>query len=1817
MELVIKRYVDGVNDVVLNEESPITLSTYTYSATRMSVPTISGKFYSKNVLEFTGMEYVEFKGEKYFLLNTPTHKKDNTKIVHEYTVSFESERNKLNRVYFYDVTTAGYDKYFTDSTMFSFNGTIQELSDRLNASMSKSGLPYTTVVDQDVPADLFTFSFSDNFLLSAIGQVFEVAEVQFYFDGNTIHFGEPPYTVQEDIVVDMGNGMTETQTIDKVFEYGADNELLSIQKANANFSIINRATGVGSSDNLPYYYPNNDGDGQINYSTYDFGDAVVKYIDFVKLKKQVSLREGLTIAYNIQEIAKGDVLPVDNTFRNNAHSAQVMPYDDDSIERVDSLARIQVKIEGTYVDSAVCATIDYTAEAYSPNVGVEIFSKEIVTSGENRPYLEGSDGVRYDFDTTRPEIADSETSFLFNTTSANYFVFTYFVKFSSTNTGYFDEYDYGDFVERRPNSYPIIVSSNVTSQEYKFDIPSWEADNKQILPLYAGIEVDGEVPVGAYVYIDSIDVIKSASTLMPPLYRSSGGNEVFYNATNGLYERDGVPVEFTNEYSVINPREHKETYDIHPTIEGVANADGQYIDTILDVAYDVDDSDQTVVGVDGDSLEYQHPYFYIKIPATSGEYGFNLFDSAIVKDNMTVSIKTGPCAACECEIQVVEGVLDGKQVFYNPVMVDDNGDILVGNHEDILSSDINKVKDSQHNTFRNSVWLAVKKDTSYITNKIFPSTDNNVLVEPSDRFVLLNISLPEAYIYAAEKRLEDKIIDTLIENNEERFTFSASFSRIYLQNHPDIASQLSENAKIKVKIEGIEYPLYATSYSYKYSSDSLLPEITVQLSDAVGATSNTLAKYAASIEDGVFTRVLATRDSFLGSAIRKDKPDSTNFKLTLNAGLKVTNGITADKGVVYGDVEIGGDIESHGGANFEEAVTVGSGNTGISTGSGTIINSESVEADYLTARRGLKTQSLQINEIQAMSAEYYFSNSAEILSVEQEVITESDVDNAYFNIELDIKEGHVNPFVENDILVGKKNNLLANQQRNNGDTDVQQYYEVWLKVHSVGDTNIVCSMYDSSLFVNEINSQQDVMGNYTVVDYVNGEQVKEYPPVEQTYPPVDNMVLVHRGNADPINHKERTSCWYRSSIEGLDVWLENVTSPILTASNYVCWFGIPKVTPTYNVVKNMYAERAKNDYISSLPDGVQPTYDSLGYIVDEYGARIDFDEGFPWDADSPALFAKTMVYQDDIRIDYEGVISYQENYRGEWSLETAQSETDYYKATATKHDVVYYANAKWEYVSATPADELPPDETDSWRLLEAAVKGDKGDDGTSAKARQYWYILAESTTYADFVTEYREMAIGPLLSETDISTEPNYQSDDYDASHDGEWENTPMSLDNGLSRWASYREYDTTTQSWGAFVTEYLDANWAEAGPKGPAIKFAGEFVTGVDYPYDNDIQTYVRVGSYYYIRKNQNATYPTDLTGTGDSRWNTYWQYNETYNLILATKITAEEIDVNDLWAAIVQAETIIADSVHITNSQNVEVAGVNTEAGADNTNYAFWSGTKANPNFTVDKDGKLTCIDGQFNGILSTTMRRALSATNVYPDSENIIKNSGTTFVNLATFSTGGWGTSAGQIPFDISYAGTVLTVVNSYYTSNGSLVKTTGGYEFNAPAGQYFFENGVRKTKIQMSREVLELLGYGEGDLFYGWIVLNRQDVDPEGEYGEVDKVLFQGLYDDSLARIKYKSYDPDIKLKVTKIRTGEYKVEFVNKTTNIVTSIGTDQYIVHGTCPIPQIDGEYTRIFNYFDVLSTGFRVALYRQTDDRLDGDFNFKVTSIMGWEENY
>lgn len=415
----------------------------------------------------------------------------------------------------------------------------------------------------------------------------------------------------------------------------------------------------------------------------------------------------------------------------------------------------------------------------------------------------------------------------------------------------------------------------------------WEINGEEYVLTDMGLSYSAGVVLtpakGDTISQVQLSYITPSQNLMPSIYRESKGTDRFYNAKNDTYDNpDGGKYAFENEYYDGNPLEGITAFDdIKPSIAGVTNASGQRIDSFLEFAYDRDDNDET-----DEEGNYIHPYFFAKLRKTDGDYGFNLFDQAIEQQAMQISFTSGICGACTFEIGVGEDT-QKNLVQVGPsgaLLRDENGNVRCG-REGIQNE---TPQDRQNDTRNYEVWIALKKDnTTY--PQVMPNVNYNYKPSTEDTFVILGINLPKGYILKAEKELDDALIKYMWENNVEKFTFSAKFSRIFFEENPYVLSELNENARVMIEYNGIQHTLYIDQYTYKMESNTPLPEIEVNLVDTLNVGKSSLQNVADAIRQDIINSMggMDILRNGLRYFIRKDVQDTARGKITFIRGIDI------------------------------------------------------------------------------------------------------------------------------------------------------------------------------------------------------------------------------------------------------------------------------------------------------------------------------------------------------------------------------------------------------------------------------------------------------------------------------------------------------------------------------------------------------------------------------------------------------------------------------------------------------------------------------------------------------------------------------------------------------------------------------------------------------------------------------------------------------------------------------------------------------------------------------------------------------------------
>lgn len=951
MEKTLKFY-KGVNKTPFpSTEGQIEIGEFRYDAKRMGgAPSISATVMHPTCLddEWGDDVYVEFNHEKYFLKQTPTSSYSNEDERYKHEVELISERVILDNVYFFDAVVGepqGDDKPVSNSTKVMFFGDVREFIGRLNASLEYAKLlkwedavdeegntiktpnGYHVVVDEEIQTEEKLMSFEDQFFSNVLQEIYNTYEVPYYFEGKTIHIG-----------------WAKSNVVIPTLGYGVDDALLSISKNNANQKVVNRITGKGSTDNIPFYYPNNspkgDIEAEVNTTSDDFEVEIIDrdlYADKVDVDSTI---ERTSIDYVVQSI-RLDADNVNALFSPNDSIDLDIRYKSDPF-------RFNVEISGqssnkgeVYFELFLDDFVIYNGDVEYPQQLTEfvVYAESQVRSASGDYYFSGFSSRQ-------------ATAKITNDINSTHVKLPFAVDGNAEQKLRF-----------KIAMNPFLSSGRFTCKMRVKEVDSdgWVLGEKKIDLKDVGLRSNGLANIGDTITQRLVKYVNTSENLMPSVYRATDGAERFYNAINypflaeegyelkyGEYlkKEDGEGSEtevdyvhndnykdergdyyhFNNPYVEGRPKEHTiSVEDLKPTIKEATNnvswvetdEEGnqktvfQRMDMFSEFAYDLDDNDETVEGDNEGSRDFVHSYFFAKLR----KLDFNLFDHAIENQPMTISFTSGDCGACNFEIGVTE-----EFPQKNPVQVDENGNLVRDENGRVVCGQFAPINESQcqarqQDTINNEVWIALKKEESTYGILMPKATiyeedgvtvkeaghrpkgctwdeEKGVYLNDGDTFVILGIHLPDTYITNAEKGLEAEMIKQLKENNDEKFTFNIGFSRIYFEENAIILDQLNENSKIRITYNGIPYDLYVSSFSYNMSEGDVLPEIRVELDDTLKVSQNVFQNAISQVKSEL-GKALSNMD-VVGIAtpyfIRKDVDDIANGNINFTKGIKFGEG---------------------------------------------------------------------------------------------------------------------------------------------------------------------------------------------------------------------------------------------------------------------------------------------------------------------------------------------------------------------------------------------------------------------------------------------------------------------------------------------------------------------------------------------------------------------------------------------------------------------------------------------------------------------------------------------------------------------------------------------------------------------------------------------------------------------------------------------------------------------------------------------------------------------------------------------------------------
>lgn len=637
-----------------SEANPAIVSSYTYDAKRMGgAPTLTATIYSSEPLQWKKEEFVEYNGDRFFASYTPNSTKDNSSRMWKSEITFTSRRELLDNTLFFDVVvddvdTQNKDRYRSNQTKFTFGGTINEFVARVNSSMAYCGLyrptdkykGYYVVVDEGYGTDeVKEVSFEDQYLTDVLQLVNTTFELDYYWDGNVCHVGK----VQHDLT-------------DTPIKYGSSDALISVSKENANYKIVDMITGYGSSDNLPYYYPNDDEFGEAVFNTENISKDKVS-VELSKFLKDSRYNDTL-ILYKSKDGKNynGSVDVSSKTFDRFTTPSNLTQADSQSNPTVTCIFSFDIlisAIKGQTIDltslgfdfelNSSVSRKDYITKVGNAVKSIYLFKgKELYKTISKRMSIGSTSTYTFEEDGDFTLSIESEFSYKCkvykNSAGINDFygadswnaAFSGSVEFLYESKSEYEWKNGDKYIPYSDAGINVSVISEANCIEYDYQFVK-EGDRYGFNKVYTGTD-DNATKV---VVTDRVWIAPS-SVLMPSIYRNTKGAERFYYALNNTHKLPSGSgyYEFVNLYKKGNPHQGTVTFDgIKPTIKGIVNAEGQLFGEIADVAFDKEDSD-----VKDSNGKYIHNYFYIKLHKFNGDFGFDLFAHALASEPAKINL---------------------------------------------------------------------------------------------------------------------------------------------------------------------------------------------------------------------------------------------------------------------------------------------------------------------------------------------------------------------------------------------------------------------------------------------------------------------------------------------------------------------------------------------------------------------------------------------------------------------------------------------------------------------------------------------------------------------------------------------------------------------------------------------------------------------------------------------------------------------------------------------------------------------------------------------------------------------------------------------------------------------------------------------------------------------------------------------------------------------------------------------------------------------------------------------------------------------------
>ena len=418
--------------------------------------------------------------------------------------------------------------------------------------------------------------------------------------------------------------------------------------------------------------------------------------------------------------------------------------------------------------------------------------------------------------------------------------------------------------------------------------------NNKVITRIAGYGSNINIPYGYPIITDAdgnrIEHPYTRDTLMPSVYVEAVRNKVLFGSKDPLIDYYDADSSYPTPINPLAPVFHiQEFSSIQPTIEGMTYK-GQAINLFKEVIVPEGGWDDYI---DPETGEVRQSYFDV----TLYPLGFDLYAQAAVTSGMTFSMKSGDTLGANYEVAV-----DWEDVKKNFYVTDEAGNIVFKPNGE--QRDYAKYPDSTDQ----AITIKLTKDLDTF-GTIMPSKFQQV--KTGDKFVILHIEMPQAYIDKAQERLDVAMKRYMLENNMPLYDYPLSFDEHFLETNQAILAQIKPNTIVRFLYKDNEdaMELSVKEMSIQYGTNPL-PTYNITLTDEVSIVLNQIGQIADGLSK-LGSQVAQLQAIYgldivgeLNKKLSRVKDDTAQGMITFLRGLKVGSYVTGSTGgIFYADTD--------------------------------------------------------------------------------------------------------------------------------------------------------------------------------------------------------------------------------------------------------------------------------------------------------------------------------------------------------------------------------------------------------------------------------------------------------------------------------------------------------------------------------------------------------------------------------------------------------------------------------------------------------------------------------------------------------------------------------------------------------------------------------------------------------------------------------------------------------------------------------------------------------------------------------------------------